>query len=171
MSACLSILRIYFFFLCFWMCHFSNIFWHLWLCCLLIVLIRAKSICACAQISARAGEMWRSSGSGCRSHADCPTCGRAAPQHHMCPKVRHVLWSITARSQDNIWKCCSEKTRHGGAWRACRSVFTLPKSWGERRLIQLGWALMSIMAGYGMCLKSFTNERCVLVFEELLQTV
>lgn len=127
------------------------------------------SICACAHVSVCAEALWRSLGSGWRSRAGCSTCGRAASLHRVCPKVRHVHWSITTRSQNKIWKCCSEKTRHGGACRACRSVFTLPKSWGERRLIQPGWALV----GYGRRRypKSSTNEKCVLVFKELLPTV
>lgn len=118
------------------MCHFSNITsWLFW-----------YSFCACAQFSACAEIMWAARGSGCRSRADCPTWGRVATLQRMCPKVKHVLWSITARSQDKLWKCCSEKTHHGGAWRACRSAFTLPKSWGERQLIRLG---LSPHVGYG----------------------
>lgn len=52
---------------------------------------------------------------------------------HVSQTVRHVM----SKEQHNhgiiVWKCCLGKMCHGGAWRACRSVFTLPKSWGERR--------------------------------------
>lgn len=126
--------------------------------CLLIVSIQGpKNICACSQISARAEVMWRSSGSGYESHG-CPTCGRAASLHRMCPKVRYVLLSITAQSQDKVWKCCSEKMHHGGAWRACRSVFTLPKSWGKRRLIQLGWTV-NVVYGCRRYVSEFVQRR------------
>lgn len=61
-----------------------------------------ECICAWAQISARAELMWRRPGSGWRSRADYPTCGRAASLHRMCSKGRHVLWSITVRSHENV---------------------------------------------------------------------